>query len=781
MTQLGLGAPLRRMEDRRLLTGAGCYVADLSPEGVAFATVVRAPFANATLRALDTDAARRAPGVLAVFTAADLTAAGVLDIPCLVPLKQKDGAPLVRHDRPPLARDAIRHAGDPVALVVAETLAQAQDAAELVVIDYDPHSACVKTAGATAADAPQVWSDAPRNTAFVWEDGDREAVDTAFAHATRTVALTIVNNRIIANPMEPRAIIGDWREGRYTLHAPTQGVHGMRRILAKILPHTTEEQIRVVTPDVGGGFGTRIFCHPEHVLALFAARHLERPVKWVAERATDAFVSDTQGRDHVSAATLALDADGRFLALRVATTANLGAYLSSLSPFVATLAGCRMLSGAYRIAAIHVEVTGVYTHSTPVDAYRGAGRPEAIYLLERLVDQAARETGIDAAALRRLNFIRPTDFPYQTPLGPIYDSGLFKHTLDAALTRANRDGFAARKAAAAQRGRWRGFGFAYYIESCGLGQGETTTLHIEDDGRVILSTGSQSNGQGHETAYRQLVASRLGIAPEQVTVIQGDTDLITSGAGTGASRFLTEGGMSAATAAQDLIETGLSLAATALEAAVADMEFQEGRFRIVGSDRGLTLAETARAARRQPPSDSGAVPALRGRGSFRASAATYPNGCHVCEVEVDPETGVVAIVRYTVVDDFGVVLNPLLLAGQVHGGIGQGIGQALLEHTTYDLDSGQLLSGSLMDYALLRADGLPALDIHWHGEAPCRTHPMGVKGAGEAGAIGAPPAVINALHDALGNSAAIAMPATPERVWRAIRAAQDRPTAKEVS
>lgn len=769
MGQFGIGQPLRRVEDQRFLTGTGSYTDDLHLEGETHGVVVRSPFAHATIKSIDIDEALASPGVLAVYTADDLTKAGIKDIPCVAGMKN-GVTTFVRHDRSILARDRARHVGDPVAFVVAETLAQAQDAAELVDVDYDELPSVTDTAAAIREDAPHVWDDTPNNHSFVWHHGDKEAVDAAFEKAAHKVSVTLINNRIVVNSLEPRVAIANFDGDRYQLFTPSQGVHNIKNQLSRTIFDIPPEKLHVVTPDVGGGFGMKLFVHPEQPLVLFAAQQLKRPVRWTAERAADAFLSDIQGRDHVSHAELALDEDLNFLGLRVNTTANMGAYLSNYAPFIATMAGCRMLAGVYRTPAIHVEVNGVYSNTVPVDAYRGAGRPEAAYLVERLVDKAARDLGVDPTELRRRNFIGENDFPHKTPVGPTYDCGLFARTMDQALERAERNGFEGRRAQSEANGKRRGLGLAYYIEACGAGPGETADIRVAENGHVTVLIGTQSNGQGHETAYRQIVAAKLGIDIDRISVIQGDSDKIEKGSGTGGSRSIPEGGTASRDAAQEVINKGTLIAAEAMETAAGDIEFADGQFTVAGTDKSLSLAEVAQAAHDPKNLADGMEPGLDGKAFFQGGESTYPNGCHVCELEVDPDTGTVDILRYTVVDDFGTVINPMMLEGQVHGGIAQGMGQALLEHTVYDNDSGQLLSGSFMDYAMPRADHLPFVDFTYHEDAPCLNNPMGAKGAGEAGAIGAPPAIINALVDALQEYGVdhIDMPATPEVVWRSI-------------
>ncbi|MGE0723592.1 MAG: xanthine dehydrogenase family protein molybdopterin-binding subunit [Alphaproteobacteria bacterium] len=766
MGQFGMGQAVRRVEDMRLLTGNGRYTDDISLPRQSFAYVLRSPHAHATIDRIDVAAARGAAGVLGVFTHADLAADGIGDMPCLAPLTNRDGSAMVLPPRPALAAGKVRHVGDAVALVVAETLAAARDAAELIEIDYGELPAATDTVKATSAGQPLVWDDVPSNVAFDWAQGDESAVSAAFAKAHRTVSIDLVNNRLVVNSMEPRGAIGDYQkgDGRYVLHTSSQGPHLIRSQLAGTIFKVPEHQVRVVTQDVGGGFGMKIFLYPEHVLVTWAAQKVGRPVKWISER-QEAFLSDTQGRDNVTRAELALDKDGKFLALRVETHANLGAHLSNFAPFIPTLAGTGMLAGVYATPAIHVSVKGVYTHTTPIDAYRGAGRPESAYIVERLADLAAAATGIDPAEIRRRNFIPPAAMPFRTALGIVYDSGEFRQNMEHAILMADWEGAAARKAESARRGKRRGIGLATYIEQCGGGEDEMATVRFDASGSVTVLVGNQSNGQGHETAYAQLVADGLGVPFENVRVLQGDSDAIYFGRGTGGSRALPVGGGAIKLALDKVIEKGRKIAAHLMEAAVADVEFKDGAFSIPGTDKKVGVQDVIASA--FDPGKLGSIePGLAETAHFTPPDATYPNGCHVCELEIDPDTGDVTIDRYTVVDDFGRVVNPLLLEGQVHGGVAQGVGQALLEEAVYDAGSGQLVSGSLMDYALPRADTLPRVAFGWN-VVPCQNNPLGVKGAGEAGAIGAPPAVISAVVDALSDLGVshVDMPATPHRLW----------------
>jgi carbon-monoxide dehydrogenase large subunit len=765
MRKFGIGQAVRRTEDLRLLTGRGRFTADLSLPGQLHAIFVRSPHAHAGVEAIDAAAALAGPGVVAVYTVADLEADGVGPLPCLAIPANRDGTPGKAPPRPALAKGRVRHVGEPVAVVVADSLAAARDAAELVDVRYRPLPAVAHTADATRPGRPRVWDDAPGNVAFDWETGDAAAVAAAFAGAAHVVGLDLVNNRVIANPLEGRACLASVEEdsGRLVLHVTSQGAHALRRQLARTIFRMPEDRLRVVTGDVGGGFGMKIFNYPEYVACLFAARRLGRPVKWVAER-TEGFVSDNHGRDHVTRAEMAVDADGRFLALRVDTLANMGAYLSTYAPYIPTEGYAPLLAGVYRTPAIHARVRGVFTHTQPVDAYRGAGRPEAAFALERLVDHCARTLGLDPVGIRRRNFIPPSAMPYATPLGQIYDSGDFARNLDDAWRLSDAAGFPQRRAQALTGGKRRGLGLATYIEACSGGGPEQATLEMSGDGRVVLTIGTQSNGQGHETAYRQIIADRLGLSFESIEVVQGDTDRVAWGGGTDASRSGPVGGSAVAESSAHLIATATGAAAGLLAVAPTDIAFADGVFAARGTNRSITLAEVAARS-----VTSGAV-AFRETARWAPPANTFPNGCHICELEVDPDTGSVRIVRYTVVDDFGTVINPMLVHGQVHGGVAQGIGQALCERVVFDGQSGQLLSGSFVDYQMPRAMDLPSIDIALNC-VPCTTNALGMKGAGEAGAIGAPPAVINALVDALGVTH-IDMPATPERVWRALRQAR---------
>src|SRR6266436_5908545 len=777
MKQFGIGQPVRRVEDRRFVTGRGRYLDDLNRPRQAYAFMLRSPHAHARIRAVDTTAAAMsAPGVLAVYTEEHLARDGLGTIPCLSAVINRDGSPSVMPLHPAIARDRVRHVGDTVAMVVAESVAAARDAAELIAVDYEPLAAAVDTGHALDPGQPQVWDEAPGNLSFDWEVGDGAAVGQAMTGARHRIVLELVNNRVIVNSMEPRGAIGEYDPGEdaYTLWSSTQGSQFLRNLLAESVFKIPENRIRVVTPDVGGGFGMKLFLYPEHVLVLWAAKKLGRAVKWTPER-SDAFMTDTQGRDNLTRLELALDDELHFLALDVEILANMGAYLSNFAPEIPTISGAVMHSGVYAIPAIHVGVKGVFTNTVPVDAYRGAGRPEAAYAIERLIDYAARRLGVAPQELRRRNFIKPEAMPYLTPLGLNYDSGEFARNMDQALAAADLAGFPARRAAARARGRYRGFGHAVYIEQSGFPPDEFAELRFDPSGTLTILMGTQSSGQGHQTAYTQLAVEHLGVAPEKVRVLQGDTAAISFGRGTGGSRSLPVGGASLAQAADKLIAKGRRIAAHLFEAAEADVEFADGAFVVSGTDRRLGIEEVARGAFNPAQQAPGVEAGFAETGNYTPPQPTFPNGCHVCEVEIEPETGHVEIVRYLVVDDFGMVINPLLLRGQVQGGVAQGVGQAMLERTVFDPESGQLLTGSLTDYCIARADDLPAIEFAYN-VVPCRTNPLGVKGAGEAGAIGAPPALVNAVVDALAELGIdhLDMPLTPERLWRALRDAGAR-------
>ena len=780
--QFGVGQAVVRKEDLRLLSGGGRYLDDINLPGQAHAAFLRSPHAHARVLSVDTSAAMKQPGVIAVLTGKELEADGIPPMPCLAHVPAKPGTPEpVFPHRSQLVTDLVRHVGDTVAMVVAETAAAARDALEHIAIDYEPLPSVSDPVAAMQPSAPQIWPEAPRNVDFIWADGDESAVSDAFKKAARTVAVDLVNNRVVVNSMETRGAIGryDAETGSYTLYTSSQGSHLVRDVLVGfIFKGLDPAKMRVVTPDVGGGFGMKVFVYAEMVLALWAAKRLGRPVKWIGDR-SEAFISDAHGRDNVTRAEIALDKDGRILGLKVATIANMGAYLSQFGPYIPTMASKGMQTGVYVVPAAYNEVKAVFTNTVPVDAYRGAGRPEAAYIIERLMDAAGRVTGIGPVEIRRRNMVPASAMPYRTSMGTTFDSGDFPRLLAEGLADADWDGFPQRRHESDVRGKRRGIGLAYYIEVCGGEPAVPAMIRVEPDRTVTLIVGTQSNGQGHETAYSQIVAERLGVPFEAIRVRQGDTALMDKGSFTGGSRSVPVGGPAAGYAADDAVDKGKEAASQVLEASAADIEYGNGVYRVVGTDKTVDLFAVADAVRSGKARLASGALELAGSAEFKPPAATYPNGCHICEVEVDPETGVSEIVRYTVVDDFGKVINPLLLAGQVHGGIAQGVGQALVEHTVYNED-GQLLTASFMDYAMPRADNLPSYASRWI-EIPCKSNPLGIKGSGEAGAIGAPPAVINAIIDALAPLGVthIDMPATPLAVWQAIQSAGTRKKAAE--
>lgn len=772
----GLGAAIPRREDRRLLTGHGRYVADIVLPGETIARFLRSPYAHADVLAIDRRAALALPGVLAVFTGADVAADGLGDVPCLISVKDATGQPMPRPGRPLLAGERVRFEGEPVAMVVATDRWTADEALARIAVSYRPRPALTDVDAALAETAPDLWPGAPGNIAFHWQRGDEAAVAAALAGAAHLVELSVVNNRLIPSPMEPRACLGayDIASHRYTLYTSSQGAHGIKQALSRYTLKVPAERLHVIVPDVGGGFGTKAFHYPEEALVLWAARKVGRPVKWIGDR-REAFTADTHGRDQRNTLTAGFDANGRCLALRVETLANMGAYLNAFGPACPSqMTGC-MLSGVYAIEVIFATCRGVYTHTVPVDAYRGAGRPEAAYAIERLMDTAARQLALGPDEIRRRNFIRPEQMPYRSAMGPTYDSGDFARTLDQALAEADWDGLAMRRKAAAERGQLRGIGLSTYIEICGFA-GERAWIGFPETGGIELRIGTQSTGQGHETAYAQLIAGRLGVPLAAVRVVQGDTDLIPTGQGTSGSRSLPVGGPAIEAACKAVLARGERFARHLLQAGDETVHFHAGHFVVGERGREIALLDLAAAARdpaNRPPGE--AEVGLDADGEFTLEASTFPNGTHVAEVDIDAATGRVEIVRYTAVDDFGTIVNPLLLAGQVQGGIAQGIGQALFEQAVYDPVSAELATASFQDYAVPRASDLPAIEPKF-ASVPCTTNPLGIKGAGEAGTIAACPAVINAVVDALApfGVSHIDMPATPEQIWRALRGAQTR-------
>jgi carbon-monoxide dehydrogenase large subunit len=781
MPDSGIGAPVRRKEDFRFLTGKGNYVDDINRPNQSHAYILRSPHAHANLGKIDTSKAKAAPGVIAVYTGEDMKIGG---IPTGWLIHSKDGAAMKEPVHPALAQGKVRHVGDPVAVVIAETKAQAKDAAELIAVDYRPLPAVTSVEDAAKPNAPSVHDDAPGNICYDWVIGDQAATDAGFAKAAHVTKVEIVNNRLVANAMEPRAALGDYDRGTgdYTLFTTSQNPHLIRLLLAAFVMQIPESRLRVVSPDVGGGFGSKIFHYAEEAIVVWAAAQVNRPVKWTAERG-ESFISDAQGRDHVTHAELALDKDGKFLALKVSTLANLGAYLSTFAPAVPTYLYGTLLAGTYATPAVHAEVKAVFTNTVPVDAYRGAGRPEACYVVEHIVDQAARELKIDPAELRRRNFIAKDAYPYQTPVALAYDSGDYFTTLDMALKSADYAGFGTRRDEAATRGKLRGIGLASYIEACGLapsavagalgaraGLYETGQIRVHPTGSITVFTGTHSHGQGHETTFAQIVSDRLGVPIDNIDVVHGDSAKSSFGMGTYGSRSLPVGGSALVKALDKIVDKGKKIAAHLMEAAEADIEFDNGAYTVKGTDKSTPFGAVAFAAYvpHNYPLET-LEPGLDETAFYDPKNFTYPSGTHIAEVEIDRDTGVVTLVNLSAADDFGTIVNPMVVEGQVHGGLAQGVGQALLENAVYDTKSGQLVTGSLMDYCMPRADNLPNFTVGTH-VTKCTHNPLGVKGCGEAGAIGSPAAVMNAVINALGAVGIhdLTMPATPEKVWRAI-------------
>ena len=767
----GIGQPVRRVEDERFLRGAGAFTDDLRFTDAAHAIVVRSPHAHARLRDIDIQAARAAPGVLAVYTGENLAKAGIRPIPALTrtepyALSNRDGSEMPDPPHWPLARGKVRHVGDPVAFVVAETVAAARAAAELVAVDYEPLAAAVEAEAALRPGAPRVWDDLPGNRSFEWAAGDHAAADAAFAGAARVVRVEVVNNRQIVAFMEPRAIVAQYdpTTDRYTVHAGSQSAHGIRDMLAHVLD-LPADNLHVLTPDTGGGFGARAVLYPEFPIVAFAARRTGRPVKWTAER-SEGFATDTQARDHAIRGELALDAEGRFLAIRVSSTWRHGAYLPSRGLWVIAAHMAPMICGVYDIPAASFVLRGVFTNTASVHAFRGVGRAEAAYLLERLVDAAARETGIDRLALRRRNVLPSEAMPHATPMGSVYDSGAFEHNLDLALDAAGWKGFEGRRAEAARRGRLRGIGVSLFVDSAGGAPTEFAEVEAGGDGTLTAYLGTQDFGMGHATVYAQVISDRLGIPFECVRLVEGDTARVRMGFGSHASRSMRAGGTAMVLGADKMIAAGKEAAGELLEAATADIEYSEGRYTVAGTDRSVGLFEVAAAVER-------AGCRLVDSAEYTTDGPAYPNGCQVAEVEIDPETGRLSLLGHTLVLDMGRALNPLLIHGQMHGGLAQGIGQAAQERVVYDPESGQLASGSFMDYALPRAGDLPSFNTAIN-EVPSADNPLGVKGCGEGPTTGSPAAVVNAALDALAPRGVshLDMPLTPERLWRALQDAR---------
>jgi carbon-monoxide dehydrogenase large subunit len=773
-----VGQSVERREDARFLTGRGQYTDDISLQGQTYGYFLRSPYAHARIQSLDTTEAAKAPGVLGIFTGEHFKAVGGL--PCGWLINSLDGTPMKEPKHPVLADGKVRYVGDRVALVVAETLEQAKDAAALIEVEYEELTPVIDTAKAGSA-ATAVHDDAPANVCYHWGIGDKDGTDAAFKNAAHVTTLSFRNNRLIPNAMEPRAAnaVYDPNADSYTLYVSNQNPHVERLLMCAFVLGIPEHKMRVVAPDVGGGFGSKIYLYGEETALVFASKQIKRPIKWTCERG-EAFLSDAHGRDHVTTAKLALDKDGTFLALRADTTANLGAYLSTFSTCIPTILHATLLAGQYKTPKIWCEVTAVFTNTAPVDAYRGAGRPEATYLLERIVETAAHEMNIDPAEIRRRNFI--TEFPYASPVGLTYDTGDYFATLNRAVEMADVGGFAARRAASEAKGFKRGLGYAAYIEACGIapssvagalgaraGLFEAGEVRVHPTGKVTIFTGSHSHGQGHETTFAQVVADRLGLPLDDISIEHGDTGKILFGMGTYGSRSLAVGGTAIVKAVDKIIAKGKKIAAHLLEAADTDIVFEGGQFKVAGTDKAVPFGSVALTAYvpHNFPHDK-LEPGLNENAFYDPSNFTYPAGTYICEVEVDPATGKTTIERFTAVDDFGNVVNPMIVEGQVHGGLAQGIGQALLEHGVYDVESGQLLTGSYMDYAMPRADDLPSFNVETAKGTPCTHNPLGVKGCGEAGAIGSPPAVINAICDALGVKD-VPMPASPYTVWKAAR------------
>lgn len=786
MSETGIGASVRRTEDFRFITGQGSYTDDLQRPGQTHAYIVRSPHAHAKILSVNTTAAQAQEGVVAVFTGADMAADGVGSLPCGWQVDSRDGTPMVEPPHPPLVADRARHVGDQVAVVIAETYERAKEAAEAVEVSYDVLPAVGTTGDASKTNAPLVWDEAPGNLCYDWVLGDAEATEAAFNGAAHVVKIDLVNNRLVPNAMEPRAYIGEYDTAtdRYTLYTSSQNPHVIRLLMGAYVLNIPEHKLRVVAPDVGGGFGSKIYHYAEEAIVTWATKKIGRPIKWTAER-SESFVSDAHGRDHITHAELALDNDGKFLGLRTHTYANMGAYLSTFAPCVPTYLYGTLLAGVYSTPAILCEVKAVFSNTVPVDAYRGAGRPEAAYLLERIVDAAARQTGIDPVELRRRNFIAKDAFPYQTPVALQYDIGDYETTLDAALAGVDYAGFAARAAQSKSQGKLRGIGVSTYLEACGIapsnvvgslgaraGLYEAAQVRVNPTGSVSVFTGSHSHGQGHETTFAQLVSDSLGIPMENVDVVHGDTDRVLFGMGTYGSRSLAVGGTAIVKAMNKIIEKGRKIAAHLMEASAADVEFKDGQYTVKGTDKSTAFGDVALAAYvpHQYPLEE-LEPGLDETAFYDPKNFTFPGGCHIAEVEVDPETGVVDILNLVAADDVGRVINPMIVEGQVHGGLAQGIGQAILENCVYDTE-GQLISGSFMDYCMPRADDMPAMNISTHTTL-CPHNDLGVKGCGELGAIGSPPALVNAIINALAPLGVtdIEMPATPRRVWETIQAA----------
>ncbi len=756
MNKFGIGQPVLRDEDIRFISGKGLYTADISLENQTYMYVLRSNVSNGIIKNIDIEDAMNSEGVVNIFLGKDLTKAGIKDMPTNFKAKNKDGSEMYTPERSAIAIDKVRHVGDPIAIVIAESIEKAKNAADLIFADIEEIPSVASCGEAIKDNSPQVWENTKNNLCFDWEMGDKDKTDEAFKNSHSIVEIELINNRIVPNSMETRGAIANYDKTnmRYELRCSSQGVHSLRDRISSVLDIKPDD-LRVITTDVGGGFGMKIFNYPEYICSLFASKEVGRPVKWISER-SEAFLSDTHGRDHVTKARLAIDKDGVFLGIKIDTIANMGAYLSNFAIFIPTLAGTAMLAGCYKTPSIYVNVKGVFTNTPAIDAYRGAGRPEASFVIERLVDVAGIKTGLGPIEIRRRNLIPSSEMPYKTALNHTYDSGDFINNMELAVKDADWAGFQQRAKMSENNNKIRGIGLSTYIEACSGGGPEEATIILEKNGNITLHIGTQSNGQGHETAYKQILSEYLGVNPEIMTVVQGDSDLIAFGAGTGGSRSVPVGGAAIKVASENIINKAKSLAAEKLNVTEDSLEYKEGIFLAEGTNLTITLEDLAK--ENEDP--------IKVSSQWTPPNYTFPNGCHICELEVDKDTGQIEIKKYTVVDDFGLVINPNMLAGQVHGGIAQGIGQAIYENTIYDDENGQLLSGSFMDYALPRAEDLINVDIRWN-MVPCETNLLQIKGAGEAGAIGAPPAVINALVNAL-KIEHIDMPATPNKVWSKI-------------
>ena len=770
--KFGIGQPVLRTEDPRLLTGRGKYADDYSAPGQAYAYLVRSQHAHGEIRAIDTTDAAAAPGVLAVYTGRDLQADGVGDLPCGMPLKSRDGSGLITPPHPAVAVDRVRHVGDPYAVVIAETLSEAKDAAELIQADIVALPALTDAPRATEVGAQQLWEMVPGNVCLDFSLGNEATVDAAFAKAAHVTRVALNNTRMVVNAMEPRAAVAQYDPSaeRFTLHVPSQGVAGFRGTMAGVFK-ITPDKIRVVSDDVGGSFGMKGMAFVEPVVVLFAARKLGRPVKWCAER-TESFLSDHNGRASKLDAELALDKDGNFLATRFTGYGDMGAYLTAMGPAPPTMVTSRNIASVYRTPTIGYAVKCAFTNTVPTGPYRGAGRPESKYFLERLIDRAARETGHDRIELRRRNLIPTEDMPYEVPVGITYDSGEFESILDEATAASDWVAFAARRGQSEKAGRLRGIAIVPYLETTAPSGTELADIRFQDDDTVTLITGTRDFGTGHAAPFAQVLSDRLGVPFDRIHVVQNDSDIMSEGGGgSGGSRSVIATGGAMLEVSEKIIENGRKLAAHVLEAADEDVEFTTGAFRVAGTDRAIGMLDLAKEVRQRKSLPKDLPATLDAKVNHTTSPSSYPNGCHVCEVEVDPETGDVEMLRYTVVDDFGVVINPLIVAGQVHGGVVQGLGQVLLEQTVYD-DDGQLITGSYMDYAMPRASDMCGIDFTMH-PVPCTTNPLGAKGCGEAGNGGSLPVVMNAVMDALATRGVehLEMPATPYRVWTALQAA----------